>query len=842
MFSLDGNTLTPGNLIIMKKQWKHYIIFISSTFRDMDEERDVIKLDVVKRLNRAYQDKFIQFQTVDLRVGINTAGIQDEGERENRVLDVCLANIDNARPFFIGLLGERYGWVPDHDKWEYIISRLSEEQRPLLQDSDGCSVTEMEILYGAIGNDGEHMNHSLFFMRDISSYDLMPSELKPVYCDEVNTALPVPVQTRYKRKLQELKEHIINLCELKHFEQNLFNYTLLWNVQEGHFDGLNNFADLLFEKLSREVDEEIASEQVETDTWYYQEEQNVEYLHKKNTYQKAKRSAFGDALDVLSQKGQVLFSGSEGMGKTILLSQLYQHFYNDSSVICLSAFVGISHYSMSVRPIMTRWILILAQHLEYSVPDDVTLLNEKRTTLVSLYGLFYTLVDKLKSQGKDVCIYLDAIQLFEMQNKEDAYLPWLNQKVMFVGTVTSEFREKAMKYNSAMKCISLQELSADDLQVVLENEERVHMIELPLAIKQSLTGRSISPLQLAMLMTLLTHLCTSDFRKIRSEGSGSEIEKINQYMYQLYLDTPEEHSKLFLFVIRFLMNNLRVSEHLLQLFAYIAISGNGLRESDLELLMQEEWNPLDFHLLVYILDDFFIEDRISHNWYIKSFSLSSELVPEDTGIQSELFTHLSDMLLSLDDNDPKKNDMLFYYLVKARHIVGIRRTMTTNDGDNIKERYSVSIQYLLTSPTLVDDVVTIASRLDPGERVNFIYHFIIHGVPQLCYPELLWQIMNNEVMCIDTFQLNVEDSYNLATLFREVFLMCKHKWIKCTMEDTNHVLQCCIAGYNHCYKLDLNHRDTRNMLKAMLTEQITMYAYTGHPEKIQETFLLINQI
>ena len=97
-------------------------------------------------------------------------------------------------------------------------------------------------------------------------------------------------------------------------------------------------------------------------------------------------------------------------------------------------------------------------------------------------------------------------------------------------------------------------------------------------------------------------------------------------------------------------------------------------------------------------------------------------------------------------------------------------------------------------------------------------------------------------MCIDTFQLNVEDSYNLATLFREVFLMCKHKWIKCTMEDTNHVLQCCIAGYNHCYKLDLNHRDTRNMLKAMLTEQITMYAYTGHPEKIQETFLLINQI
>lgn len=252
----------------MKKQWRHYIIFISSTFKDMDEERDIIKLDVVKRLNRAYQDKFIQFQTVDLRVGINTADIQDEEERENRVLDVCLANIDNARPFFIGLLGERYGWVPDHDKWEYIVSRLSEEQRPLLQNSDGCSVTEMEILYGAIGNKGEYMNHSLFFMRDISSYDLMPPEIKSAYCDEVNAVLPVPVRLNYKNKLQDLKERIVNLCKQKD-EQACISYTLQWNVREGHFDGLNSFADLLFEKLSCEVDKEIVSEQIDADTWYF---------------------------------------------------------------------------------------------------------------------------------------------------------------------------------------------------------------------------------------------------------------------------------------------------------------------------------------------------------------------------------------------------------------------------------------------------------------------------------------------------------------------------------------------------------------------------------------------
>lgn len=103
--------------------------------------------------------------------------------------------------------------------------------------------------------------------------------------------------------------------------------------------------------------------------------------------------------------------------------------------------------------------------------------------------------------------------------------------------------------------------------------------------------------------------------------------------------------------------------------------------------------------------------------------------------------------------------------------------------------------------------------------------------------------MDNEVIKdIDIAQLNVEDGYNLATLFREVYLLCKHQWIKCALEDTDRVLQSCIACYDHCYQLDKTHRDTRNMLKAMLTEQITMYACTGHPEKIQETFLLINKI
>jgi hypothetical protein len=44
---------------------------------------------------------------VDLRWGV-TAEQTERGE----TLPLCLAEIDNCRPYIISLLGERYGWVP----------------------------------------------------------------------------------------------------------------------------------------------------------------------------------------------------------------------------------------------------------------------------------------------------------------------------------------------------------------------------------------------------------------------------------------------------------------------------------------------------------------------------------------------------------------------------------------------------------------------------------------------------------------------------------------------------------------------------------------------------------
>ena len=39
-------------------------------------------------------------------------GVTDEAAAEGKVLPICLEEIKRCRPYFISLLGERYGWAP----------------------------------------------------------------------------------------------------------------------------------------------------------------------------------------------------------------------------------------------------------------------------------------------------------------------------------------------------------------------------------------------------------------------------------------------------------------------------------------------------------------------------------------------------------------------------------------------------------------------------------------------------------------------------------------------------------------------------------------------------------
>jgi hypothetical protein len=82
-------------------------VFISSTFRDMHAERDYLSRQVFPELRSCCQKRGVEFIGLDLRWGVT----EEEAQREG-ALKIVLDEIERCRPFFVCLLGSRYGWVP----------------------------------------------------------------------------------------------------------------------------------------------------------------------------------------------------------------------------------------------------------------------------------------------------------------------------------------------------------------------------------------------------------------------------------------------------------------------------------------------------------------------------------------------------------------------------------------------------------------------------------------------------------------------------------------------------------------------------------------------------------
>ena len=80
---------------------KNIKIFLSSTFRDMDAERDAIMNRVYPAVAQQLAPYNIHVDFIDLRWGVSTSDV-DEAERENHVLRECIDGIQSSRPFFIG--------------------------------------------------------------------------------------------------------------------------------------------------------------------------------------------------------------------------------------------------------------------------------------------------------------------------------------------------------------------------------------------------------------------------------------------------------------------------------------------------------------------------------------------------------------------------------------------------------------------------------------------------------------------------------------------------------------------------------------------------------------------
>ncbi len=128
-------------------------VFISSTFSDMETERNYFNTVIAPRLRNLCADRGVSFFSVDLRWGITV-----EDQINGQVLPICLKEIDNCRPHFIGIIGNRYGSTVE----EFPAELLS--AFPWLAGCEGTSVTELEMLYGVLRNEADNPDANCVFL------------------------------------------------------------------------------------------------------------------------------------------------------------------------------------------------------------------------------------------------------------------------------------------------------------------------------------------------------------------------------------------------------------------------------------------------------------------------------------------------------------------------------------------------------------------------------------------------------------------------------------------------------------------------------------------------------
>lgn len=139
--------------------------------------RDALHRVVIPEFREFAREYGRSVDFIDLRWGISTDGIEGD-ESLDKILSVCLDEIELCSPYQIVILGERYGWMPSPD----LLTRAAERKSFMLEDNR-ISVTELEILYGMYKNRGM-LDRCIFCLRELIDPALLSEEERAIYISE----------------------------------------------------------------------------------------------------------------------------------------------------------------------------------------------------------------------------------------------------------------------------------------------------------------------------------------------------------------------------------------------------------------------------------------------------------------------------------------------------------------------------------------------------------------------------------------------------------------------------------------------------------------------------------
>ena len=337
-------------------------LFISSTFNDMQVERDVLHQKVIPHIRRYASSLGESIRIIDLRWGIDTSEIESEKITE-RVTRACLKGIEQCDNYLIAFLGNRYGWVPLDFPYDYLRNEYG------VVFETPVSMTEVELQYGILSKDD--ITKSLVYMRD-SIIGSSGQELHNV-CDDIY-------------KMESLKTRIKEKgCKIRH-------YSLRFRSDD--YCESDELARMLIDDIEKLLNKKIANTKSGI---YYEQENLFKSIEKEKSYGYLELPGLTEAVDEFEQSGDSFFllQAESGMGKTAFSASL-SRLLKDLKVIRF--FCGSDRNSIYPENVLDYLLFSVCEHLGLNY-TQMEIGNNKRQLLTSL----------LHATTKEMRIVIDAV-------------------------------------------------------------------------------------------------------------------------------------------------------------------------------------------------------------------------------------------------------------------------------------------------------------------------------------------------------------------------------------------------------------------------------------------------
>lgn len=569
-------------------------LFISSTFIDMNGERDALTR-IFPQIKELCNKRGVEFIPLDLRWGIT-----EEAAKEGRVIETCLREIEDARPFFIGIIGHRYGWAPQvSDLGEY--ANDLQQKYPWLKQAinEQMSITEMEMHHAALMNLNDEKMNAAFYIRS-----------DKMHIDKAFKEVP---GSKAEHKLEALKKKVRG--QQRYAARD--------------YDSLDQLAELVLKDVTQFIERAFPRTDVSS---FDQDAELQEHILRSRAKNLIPLERYQPQIDTWlngTKKRDMLITGKVGVGKSYLLAQVVQQLrkkgekvvYADlseqrtmrsleyitgemlcllgvknrkqvereSMVGCLFSFIWNLGVFMLKNAIITPFRLAFGskENVQKSLNEDMTSIvtsMETRTSIEQTKQIAKTLMKQ-----PNVVLYV-ALDNMDGLTGEDMYL--FN---VFAGT--KQIRLLTAASINSKTYAHLQ--STSDTEILEVQNLSIHQVASYVSNYLALYGKMLDARgeQCGKLMRsgvagnalMLSHILQLMVR------FGS-YEKLENYIYEL--SNIKNESELYRLMLKHILNQFVNAEQLTMvkhIIAAVAAIKEGLTESEIQEIFTPK--PMDWALL-----------------------------------------------------------------------------------------------------------------------------------------------------------------------------------------------------------------------------------------------------